>query len=244
MATSQNNWPIVGKSACDQGPFEGVVFPNGILKGDVAVIARWQLKRYVATVEPIKAGTCWGWFVKKIAGSEDYSNHSSATAWDINATRHQQGVAPSHSFSTAQIRACHQIEADSHGTLRWGGNFSNPDGMHWEIIGSRTEVAAFAAWIKVQEEDEMASVQDALNAVNGDIVDDDSGIHRNLVSLVTETAPSVVYGDMSRGPNSPAGQSGLNLFLANTINAALAPVVSRLAAAEAELAALKAGDGS
>src|SRR5262245_47561449 len=111
MAKSQNGWPVVDKSACDQGPFLGVRFPNGILAGDVATIARWQLARYALTVEPLNPGTCWGWFVKKIIGSDDYSNHSSATAWDINADEHALGSSPSASFSARQIAACRAIVA-------------------------------------------------------------------------------------------------------------------------------------
>lgn len=153
MATSQNGWPVVGKDACDQGPFEGVTFPNGILKGDVAKIARWQLAQYKAHVEPLHAGECWGWFVKEIEGSSTISNHASATAWDINAPDNPMGVPTSRSLSEHQINACHAIEAASQGTLRWGGDFTRPDPMHWEIVGSRSQVAAFAAWIRAQEEE-------------------------------------------------------------------------------------------
>jgi D-alanyl-D-alanine carboxypeptidase-like protein len=149
MASSQNGWPVVAKSACDQGPFEGVTFPNGILAGDVATIARWQLRRYEALVEPLKQGSCWGWFVKKIIGSDDYSNHSSATAWDINADEHFLGDPPSKSFTAHQIAGCRQIVDEADGVLRWGGDYSGrKDGMHWEIIGSRATVAAFAARIR------------------------------------------------------------------------------------------------
>jgi len=166
MATSQNGWPVVGKSACDQGPFAGVTFPNGILKGDVAVIARWQMAQYEARVEPLVPGTCWGWDAKKISGSDEWSNHASATAWDNNATQHPMGTPASHNMSTAQIRECHEIEAESEDTLRWGADFSRPDPMHWEIIGSRTQVARFAAKIRAGqaddgEDDGMATISQA-----------------------------------------------------------------------------------
>jgi hypothetical protein len=170
MATSQNGWPIVGKSACDQGPFNGVTFPNGILKGDVATIARWQLKRYAQLVEPVVPGTCWGWFVKVIEGSTVKSNHGSATAWDINATQHPMGTAASHNMSAHEIDMCHQIERESGNVIRWGGDFGRPDPMHWEIVGSRAQVAAFAAKIRngqaagaapVEEDDPLAAITEA-----------------------------------------------------------------------------------
>lgn len=141
---SQNGWPVVGKAECDQGPFLGVHFPNGILHGAVAAIALWQMRRYEATVEPIKAGGCWGWDVKKIEGSSDYSNHASATAWDINAPAHPMRVAPEHYFTPAQIAACKAIEHASGGALRWGGEFSRPDGMHWETRGRGPVMALYA----------------------------------------------------------------------------------------------------
>jgi hypothetical protein len=166
MAVSQNGWPIVGKSACDQGPFAGVVFPNGILKGDVATIARWQLAEYERRVEPLVPGTCWGWFVKLIEGSATRSNHGSGTAWDNNATQHPMGVPASHNMSPAQISACHAIEAESQGTLRWGGDFSRPDPMHWEIIGSRAMAAAFATKIRNEQEDDHMTLEEMKTLAN------------------------------------------------------------------------------
>lgn len=149
MANSQNGWPVVGKAACDQGPFLGVTFPNGILAGDVATIARWQLARYVALVEPLKAGTCWGWFDRAIRGATTKSNHASATAWDINADKYPLGAQPEDVMSAAKIKACRQIVNESGGVLRWGGNYSGrKDVMHWEINVGRTTAASFAARIR------------------------------------------------------------------------------------------------
>lgn len=152
MTTSQNGWPIVGKSACDQGPFHGVTFPNGILAGDVAYVARWMLEQYAATVEPIVQGTCWGWFVKVIEGTATASNHGSATAWDVNADQHVMGTPASASFTTAQIRACHDIVDYADGVIRWGGDYTGrPDPMHWEINKNAAAVKALANKIRSAE---------------------------------------------------------------------------------------------
>jgi hypothetical protein len=148
VTTSQNGWPVVGKAQCDQGPFLGVHFPNGILHGPVAAIAVWQMRRYAATVEPIKTPGCWGWYVKKIEGSHEYSNHSSATAWDINAPAHPMGTAAAHSFSSSQIANCRAIVDASSEVLRWGGDYKGrPDPMHWEIDKTPGAAAALAAKI-------------------------------------------------------------------------------------------------
>jgi hypothetical protein len=142
---SQNGWPVVAKSACDQGPFAGVRFPNGILAGDVAVIARWQLERYEATVEPLVAGECWGWYDKVIEGSSTISNHAAACAWDINARKYPMGQPRARLMPAAKITACHAIIATAGGVLRWGGDYTGrPDVMHWEVVGTPAEAHAFA----------------------------------------------------------------------------------------------------
>lgn len=153
MARSQNGWTVIDQEDCDQGPFQGVRFPNGIRAGDVATIMRWQLDRYRETVEPIVAGTCWGYNRKKIEGSDDWSNHASGTAWDINAPQHPMGPPTRTNMSQREIDACHKIEAASEGTLRWGGDFGRPDPMHWEIIGTPAQCARFAKRIREAEVD-------------------------------------------------------------------------------------------
>lgn len=163
MARSQNGWTVVGRDDCDQGPFEGVRFPNGIRAGDVATIARWQLARYRRTVEPIVSGTCWGWYVKDIAGSDTISNHASGTAWDINATQHPMGPPTSSTMSPREIDACHAIERASEGTLRWGGDFSRPDPMHWEIDCTPAQAAVFAR--KIRGEDDLVTTQAEFNTL-------------------------------------------------------------------------------
>lgn len=146
---SQNDWPVVAKSACDQGPFQGVTFPNGILAGDVATIARWQLMRYEQLVEPLRPGTCWGWFVKQISGSDDISNHASATAWDINADQYPLGAETTKVMSAKKIAGCDQIVRESGRLLRWGGRYSGrKDVMHWEINAGKAAVAEFASEIR------------------------------------------------------------------------------------------------
>lgn len=150
MPNSQNGWPVVPRSAVDEAPLiRNVKVPNGVLKGDVAVIFRWLAAEYDRRVERLAAGECWGWYVKTIEGSASISNHSSATAVDFNAPDNPMGTGTTkRSMTAAQIATCHAIENESHGVLRWGGDFSRNDPMHWEIVGSRAAVRAFAAEIR------------------------------------------------------------------------------------------------
>lgn len=149
MPNSQNGWPVVGPDAVDRGPLvRDVTVPNGVLRGDVAVVFRWLAGEYDRRVERLVAGWCWGWHVKNIEGSTAVSNHASATAVDFNAPNNPMGVPTRQSMSAGQIEQCHQLERESDGVLRWGGDFSRPDPMHWEIVGTRVQVAALARKIK------------------------------------------------------------------------------------------------
>lgn len=220
MSKSQNGWLVVGKDHCDQGPFLGVHFPNGILKGAVAAIAVWQLRRYAATVEPIRSGQCWGWDVKRIKGSDEYSNHSSGTAWDINAQRHVQGVPPSHSFTGAEIRACEAIEQASGGVLRWGGSYhGTPDGMHWEIVKGAAATNAFAAKIAGPHADlalgdvgsNVKALQTACNRVpnTGPTIATDGDFGRHTEAKVMHVQSH--YGIASDGIAGPVTRGKLGL---------------------------------
>lgn len=150
MSKSQNGWPVVAKSACDLEPLiPGIVVPNGVLAGDVAVVFRWLADRYDDVVEHLVPGTCWGWFVKTIEGGDSISNHASATAIDLNADKHPMGQAAAKSFSAGQIMECRAIVKAAGGVLRWGGDYSGrPDSMHWEINASAAAVKALAAKLK------------------------------------------------------------------------------------------------
>lgn len=166
---SQNGWPVVDKAACDLGPLiPGIVVPNGVLAGDVAVVFRWLADRYDDVVEHLVPGTCWGWFVKTIEGGDSISNHASATAIDLNADQHPMGQAAAKSFSAGQIMECRAIVKAAGGVLRWGGDYSGrPDSMHWEINASAAAVKALAAKLRKQDDvtnDDIDKIADAVIA--------------------------------------------------------------------------------
>jgi hypothetical protein len=149
VSTSQNGWPVATRDQQELRVVDGVVFPNGVLKGDVATVLHEVADRYHRTVEPLVPGTCWGWFVKPIEGSTTISNHASGTAVDFNADRHPMGEAASKTLSTWQIKACHAIIAYCGGVVRWGGDYTGrPDPMHWEIIGTPAQVKQLADKIR------------------------------------------------------------------------------------------------
>jgi len=167
MATSQNGWPVVpdttaGRAKLDRGPLiRDITVPNGVLAGDVAFVFRWLAREYDRRVERLAGGECWGWFVKKIEGSDTYSNHAAGCAVDFNAPDNPMGVPTTRSMTAAQIAECHELERESGGVLRWGGDFSRPDPMHWEIVGTAAQVATLANRIEEQNVTAPTAAQNA-----------------------------------------------------------------------------------
>lgn len=84
-------------------------------------------------VEPINEGSLddWGYAFRPIRGqTETLSNHSSATAVDLNSNSHPLGKRET--FTMEQETIVRQIAA-KYG-CRWGGDYKNrADEMHFEI---------------------------------------------------------------------------------------------------------------
>lgn len=76
----------------------------------------------------------WGWAVRPVRGqTSGYSNHAGGVAADANATRHPIGVPVARTFTPAQIRAIKWRLRLYRGLIIWGGIWSRPDGMHFEL---------------------------------------------------------------------------------------------------------------
>lgn len=144
MATSQNGWPVY-----TSGTHPDLVAIPKILgrvrRGDVATIFTYLVNRFDREVEDVDAGRDdWGYAYRAVRGkTSGYSNHASATAIDLNATRHPLGKAGT--FSAAQVRAIRSILGTLGGVVRWGGDYSGrKDEMHFEINANAARVAQVA----------------------------------------------------------------------------------------------------
>lgn len=150
MALSQNGWRAgtpeeIG--GLDKSTIAGVGFPQGVRRGDVAVVLHWLLYQLHTRVERLHPGWCWGYHYKRIEGSADLSNHASGTAVDFNAPDHPMGKR--NTFSAKQVAEIHAILRELDGVVRWGGDYDGrPDDMHFEIVGSAAAVARVAARIE------------------------------------------------------------------------------------------------
>jgi hypothetical protein len=98
-------------------------------------------KEFNELIEPLDGGQLddWGYAFRMVRGSTDrLSNHASATAIDLNATKHPLGkIGTFPAEKVPMIRAL----AKKYG-LFWGGDYKNrPDEMHFEINISPKKVS-------------------------------------------------------------------------------------------------------
>ena len=158
MSTSYNGWPGVTSSSDPRltviEPVPGRKFR--VRAGDVATVFDWLIRRFHNEVEPIDQGVLddWSYHYRAVRGGSTLSNHASATAVDLNATKHPFETKATANFTGAQISAIRQILAEAkvngQDVLRW---LDRHDPMHFEINyisrgGTVDNVAALAARIR------------------------------------------------------------------------------------------------
>lgn len=128
MAVSQNGWTAPPPSLANLSWITGKV-----RSGDVHTVFNYLCERFNAEVEKINRAWSWGYAFRPIVGSNELSNHASATAIDLNAPAHPLG--PSGTFSAKQTAAIQRILVDLDNTIRWGGNYriARKDEMHFGV---------------------------------------------------------------------------------------------------------------
>ena len=91
-----------------------------------------EFHRYV---ERLEEGWNWGYACRRIGNSNSWSFHAPGIAMDLNAPEHPYGKR--NTFGSADRDRCRRI-AKKYG-LRWGGDYSTPDDMHFEVILRRSD---------------------------------------------------------------------------------------------------------
>jgi len=137
MSNSYNGWPGI-TSASDPRltiiePVPGRKFR--VRAGAVATIFDRLIRRFHEEVEPIDQGVLddWSYHYRAVRGGSTLSNHASATAIDLNATRHPFKTKATANFTPDQIAAIRRILADMNRdaeVIRW---LDGHDPMHFEI---------------------------------------------------------------------------------------------------------------
>jgi hypothetical protein len=138
-----------------------------IRAGDVATVLAHLASRFHVEVEALDLDVRespgyddWGWAYRPIRGqATGFSNHASATAIDLNATRHPRGRR--RTFTATQKAAVRRILDDLRDPLtrmpvvRWGEDYTTVvDGMHFEINADAAAVARVAAAIRSRHGDQ------------------------------------------------------------------------------------------
>lgn len=162
IGTSQNGWDVYDETShFTRVTVEGRGF--WAANEDVAWLLADFTQRFHDTIESINLPVAeapgyddWSWNVRPIRGqTTGYSNHGSATAWDLNATRHPRGVHGTYSPSKRTL--LRKLVDRYEGALRHGEFYLGTiDGMHVEVNVNRAKVAALVARLK-EEEEEMAA---------------------------------------------------------------------------------------
>ena len=141
MATSQNGWPV----HTDQSELTILSYVTGRVRGGaVHTIFNDLCSWFDRNIEPIRKKDSWGWAYRPIRGKTNgYSNHSSGTAIDLNATDHPLGKW--NTFTAGQRARIRAKLRDYEGAVRWGGDYQNrPDDMHLEINADAATLARVA----------------------------------------------------------------------------------------------------
>jgi hypothetical protein len=143
MQTSYNGWPA-SKEQAEIGvkPFkvEGTNLKLRCAEKVAPLLINFA-KEYNELIEPLEGDALddWGYCyrdVRNVPGK--LSNHASATAIDLNASKHPLGKVGT--FDAAKVPMIRAL-AKKYG-LTWGGDWTRKDEMHFEIALSPEKVTA------------------------------------------------------------------------------------------------------
>jgi hypothetical protein len=135
-AVSQDGWQVI----FDEDLTRTWAIPGSdrtfeLRHGSAGFVFAWLASWFDDRIEAVLPGTDdWGWGLRKIGGTDVWSNHASATAIDLNALRHPQGSQGT--FTDAQAsRIRDTLDTRLHGLVRWGGDYrTTKDEMHFEFL--------------------------------------------------------------------------------------------------------------
>ncbi len=150
--TSPNGWPLIPDTSprptrtwTIPGTGRHLVLAPGAAGFVLVHFALW----FHEEVERLDLGVWdeWGWAYRPQRGTTSvWSNHASATAADLNATRHPIGVDTLQTFTAPQVaRIRRRITRRYRGLINWGGEWRRPDAMHYELAGTPEAIRRLAA---------------------------------------------------------------------------------------------------
>lgn len=106
------------------------------IQGALDEIAAAGLAGAIDTANTNTYGGCFYPRLNRVTGNLGFlSRHSWGVALDMNTTQNPQGRAPR--------LDCGVVRTFRKWGFAWGGNFVNPDGMHFEYVGERRDLVAY-----------------------------------------------------------------------------------------------------
>jgi hypothetical protein len=133
MVTSQNGFPASrepGEIGVRNFTVPGTAITVAV-RADIAPRLLKMAEWFHHNVEQLKKEQCSGYSFRKINGSNDFSNHASGTAIDLNSLKHplgRPGTVPKNKRSAISAKAREL-------GLLWGGDFDGRvDEMHFEVL--------------------------------------------------------------------------------------------------------------
>ena len=151
---SQNGWDVI--TSFDSHQLRLWTIPNTEIKlrlrtGPAGFVMTQVATWYHRQVESLLAlADEHAYSFRMIQGSDEWSNHASGTAVDLNSLRHPQGQTPLASFTTEKLQLIRKaVDGKYQNKIKWGGDFrSTPDGMHWEINDDYNGIRELALALK------------------------------------------------------------------------------------------------
>jgi len=236
VPVSQNGWPVNPPRTART--VSGSTIRLTVADGPAGDVLMYVAAQFDQRVEDIDLNSSrgelddWGWADRPIIGSNQTSNHASATAIDLNATRHPLGARGT--FNGAQVAQIHAILAEVGNVVRWGGDYTGrKDEMHFEIDANHQRVADVAA--TVGEEISVSAEQNIVGFLwKGGVstrneTPDPSSVHGKLDALTARLTN--LEGFVFRG--GPSTEDG------DALGVSQSTVIGRLKQTEAELTAIR-----
>ena len=104
---------------------------------NIALLFTYLVQEYHKRVDSVTGpheADDWGFAYRANRNAKNLSNHASATAIDLDATEHPNGVPTAKTFTQREIKEVHKILSELDGVIAWGGDYlGTPDAMHFEI---------------------------------------------------------------------------------------------------------------
>ena len=124
---------------CTPSKYDRVVFPGtekykGLSVADASVPVWLAVAQIMASEPYFFEESAGGTYVcRPIGGTNSYSLHAYALALDLNPSKNPYSKPLRHNFPPTFITRMEGIRANGKQAIQWGGRWSKPDAMHWQI---------------------------------------------------------------------------------------------------------------